>query len=58
MTNAVLEGRQRHRDEGPGVVPADRAGEVLPTSKRVTKWTWQSLGNGPDITNIAVNGSE
>jgi peptide/nickel transport system substrate-binding protein len=29
----------------------------IPTSKRVTNWTWQSLGNGPDITNIAVNGS-
>jgi peptide/nickel transport system substrate-binding protein len=28
----------------------------IPTSNRVTNWTWQSLGNGPDITNIAVNG--
>jgi peptide/nickel transport system substrate-binding protein len=29
----------------------------IPTSDRVTNWTWQSLGNGPDITNIAVTGS-
>ncbi|MFT4042695.1 MAG: ABC transporter substrate-binding protein [Gordonia sp. (in: high G+C Gram-positive bacteria)] len=28
----------------------------IPSSNRVTNWTWQSLGNGPDITNIAVNG--
>lgn len=28
----------------------------LPTSSRVTNWTWQSLGNGPDITNISVKG--
>ncbi|MET4431637.1 MULTISPECIES: ABC transporter substrate-binding protein [unclassified Mycolicibacterium] len=28
-----------------------------PTSDRVTNWTWQSLGNGPDLTNIAVTGS-
>jgi peptide/nickel transport system substrate-binding protein len=27
-----------------------------PTSDRVTNWTWQSLGNGPDLTNIAVTG--
>ncbi|MBI3223775.1 MAG: ABC transporter substrate-binding protein [Mycolicibacterium cosmeticum] len=28
----------------------------VPTSDRVTNWTWQSLGNSGDITNIAVNG--
>jgi peptide/nickel transport system substrate-binding protein len=28
----------------------------VPTSDRVTNWTWQSLGNGADITNIAVTG--
>ncbi len=28
----------------------------VPTSDRVTNWTWQSLGNGGDITNIAVTG--
>ncbi|MCV7287049.1 ABC transporter substrate-binding protein [Mycolicibacterium wolinskyi] len=30
--------------------------KTVPTSDRVTNWTWQSLGNGADITNIAVNG--
>lgn len=28
----------------------------VPTSDRVTNWTWQSLGNSADITNISVNG--
>ncbi|MGU3649927.1 ABC transporter substrate-binding protein [Mycolicibacterium sp. A43C] len=28
----------------------------VPTSDRVTNWTWQSLGNSGDITNIAVTG--
>jgi peptide/nickel transport system substrate-binding protein len=28
----------------------------VPTSDRVVNWTWQSLGNGADITNIAVTG--
>lgn len=30
--------------------------KTVPTSDRVTNWTWQSLGNNADITNIAVNG--
>ncbi|ORA39925.1 ABC transporter substrate-binding protein [Mycobacterium aquaticum] len=30
--------------------------KTVPTSSRVTNWTWQSLGNNADITNIAVNG--
>ncbi|MBF4193974.1 extracellular solute-binding protein [Mycolicibacterium phlei] len=30
--------------------------KTVPTSDRVTNWTWQSLGNGADITNIAVTG--
>lgn len=30
--------------------------KTVPTSRRVTNWTWQSLGNNADITNIAVNG--
>jgi peptide/nickel transport system substrate-binding protein len=30
--------------------------KTVPTSDRVTNWTWQSLGNGADITNISVNG--
>ncbi|MFV8163538.1 ABC transporter substrate-binding protein [Mycobacterium sp. 134] len=30
--------------------------KTIPTSDRVTNWTWQSLGNNADITNIAVNG--
>ncbi|WP_445270817.1 ABC transporter substrate-binding protein, partial [Streptomyces sp. DSM 41634] len=30
--------------------------KTVPTSGRVTNWTWQSLGNNADITNIAVNG--
>lgn len=28
----------------------------VPTSDRVVNWTWQSLGNSGDITNIAVTG--
>lgn len=28
----------------------------VPTSDRVSNWTWQSLGNGADITNISVTG--
>lgn len=30
--------------------------KTVPTSERVTNWTWQSLGNNADITNIAVTG--
>lgn len=30
--------------------------KTVPTSDRVTNWTWQSLGNNADITNIAVTG--
>ncbi|MBU8832124.1 ABC transporter substrate-binding protein [Mycolicibacterium goodii] len=30
--------------------------KTIPTSDRVTNWTWQSLGNNADITNISVNG--
>jgi peptide/nickel transport system substrate-binding protein len=30
--------------------------KTVPTSDRVTNWTWQSLGNGADITNISVKG--
>lgn len=29
--------------------------KTIPTSDRVTNWTWQSLGNNADITNISVN---
>lgn len=30
--------------------------KTIPTTERVTNWTWGSLGNGPDFTSLSVQG--